>query len=84
MLFILQGSVLKGIYSLFSKRRIEFRILEYLKNKGKATDKELYEVLAKEFNISYNQLLTLIMRLEIEGFVTVSEGKDYVIMFKKF
>lgn len=69
---------------MFSKRRIEFKILEYLKNRGKATDKELYEVLAKEFNISYNQLLALIMRLEIEGFVTVSEGKDYVIMFKKF
>lgn len=69
---------------MFFRRKIEARILEYLKNKGKATDKELYEVLSKEFNISYNQLLSIVMELEIEGFVTVSVSKDYVIIPKKF
>lgn len=68
---------------MFSRRKIEFRILEYLKNKGKATDKELYEILSKEFGVSYNQLLSIIMQLEIEGFIAVSSGRDYIIIPKK-
>lgn len=68
---------------MFSKKRITFRILEYLRNRTKATDKELYEVLSKEFNISYGQLLTLLMQLEIEGFIAVYEGKEYIILLKK-
>ncbi|MEM2296295.1 MAG: hypothetical protein QXZ41_04180 [Ignisphaera sp.] len=69
---------------MFIKRKIAFKIVEYLKSKVKATDKELYELLSKEFNISYNQLLSLLMQLEIEGVITVYEGKDYIIILKKF
>lgn len=69
---------------MFTKRKIAFKIVEYLKSKVKATDKELYELLSKEFNISYNQLLSLLMQLEIEGVVTVYEGKDYIVILKKF
>jgi len=69
---------------VFIKRKIAFKIVEYLKSKVKATDKELYELLSKEFNISYNQLLSLLMQLEIEGVITVYEGKDYIIILKKF
>ncbi|MEM4788244.1 MAG: hypothetical protein QXV06_00415 [Ignisphaera sp.] len=69
---------------MFTKRKIAFKIIEYLKSKVKATDKELYELLSKEFNISYNQLLSLLMQLEIEGIVTVYEGKDYIVILKKF
>uniref|UniRef100_A0A7C2Z220 Winged helix-turn-helix domain-containing protein n=1 Tax=Ignisphaera aggregans TaxID=334771 RepID=A0A7C2Z220_9CREN len=65
------------------KRLIESKILEYLKNKGKATDKELYEVISREFDISLNQLLVILMQLEMEGFITVYEGKDYIVLPKK-
>jgi predicted transcriptional regulator len=68
---------------LFSRRKIAFRIFEYLRSRTKASIKELYEVLLKEFDISYSQLLTLLMQLEIEGFLTVSEGKEYVVILKK-
>jgi predicted transcriptional regulator len=68
---------------LFSRRKIAFRIFEYLRSRTKASIKELYEVLSKEFDISYSQLLTLLMQLEIEGFLTVSEGKEYVVILKK-
>jgi len=69
---------------LFFRRKIDFKILEYLKAKGKVTDRELYDVLSKEFNISYNQLLSIIMQLEIEGFISVAFSRDYMtIMLKK-
>lgn len=68
---------------MFSRRKIAFRIFEYLRSRTKASIKELYEVLLKEFDISYSQLLTLLMQLEIEGFLTVSEGKEYVVILKK-
>ena len=65
------------------KRVLMLKILEYLREKVKVVDKELYEMLSKQFDISYSQFLTTIMQLEIEGFVVVSEGKDYTIMLKK-
>jgi len=69
---------------LFFRRKIDFKILEYLKAKGKATDRELYDALSKEFNISYNQLLSIIMQLEIEGFISVVFSRDYMtIMLKR-
>ncbi|MEM1541350.1 MAG: winged helix-turn-helix domain-containing protein [Ignisphaera sp.] len=69
---------------MFFRRKIDFKILEYLKAKGKVTDRELYDVLSKEFNISYNQLLSIIMQLEIEGFISVAFSRDYMtIMLKK-
>lgn len=76
--------MLKGHVIVFSRRKIELRIIEYLKNRGKATDKELYEILSKEFGISYNQLLAIVMQLEIVGLINVYVGKDYMIAPKKF
>ena len=68
---------------MFSKRKIAFKILEYLRSRTKASVKELYEILSNEFDISYSQLSTLLMQLEIEGFLTVSEGKEYIVILKK-
>jgi len=70
---------------MFSKRKIQFRILEYLKLKGgSATDRDLYEILKKEFDISYGQLLNILMGMEIEGFVSIRASRDVkLIVLKK-
>jgi|UniRef100_A0A7J2T938 transcription initiation factor IIE alpha subunit len=61
---------------MFVKRRIQQKILEYLKEKGEATDKELLEIIGKEFSISYTDLLKILMYLEIEGYIEVKLLKD--------
>uniref|UniRef100_A0A7C4BBI1 ArsR family transcriptional regulator n=1 Tax=Ignisphaera aggregans TaxID=334771 RepID=A0A7C4BBI1_9CREN len=61
---------------MFVKRRIQQKILEYLKERGEATDKELLEIIGKEFSISYTDLLKILMYLEIEGYIEVKLLKD--------
>ncbi|MCC6046074.1 MAG: hypothetical protein LM572_04780 [Ignisphaera sp.] len=68
---------------MFIKRRIQQKILEYLKEKGEATDKELLEIIGKEFGISYNDLLKILMCLEIEGYVDVKLMKDSLSIVQK-
>lgn len=68
---------------MFLRRKITLRILEYINSSGKMSDKELYELLSKEFGISYNQLLSLLMQLEIEGFLRVSVGRECLVTPKK-
>jgi len=68
---------------MFIKRRIQQKILEYLKEKGEATDKELLEVIGKEFGISYNDLLKILMCLEIEGYIDVKLMKDSLSIVQK-
>jgi len=68
---------------MFIKRRIQQKILEYLKDKGEATDKELLEIIGKEFGISYNDLLKILMCLEIEGYVDVKLMKDSLSIVQK-
>jgi len=71
---------------MFSKRRIQFRILEYLRLKGgSATDRDLYEMLRKEFDISYSQLLNMLMSMEIEGFISIRASREVkLIVLKKY
>jgi transcription initiation factor IIE alpha subunit len=64
------------------KRKIQGKVLEYLEKKGEATDKELLEVLSKEFSISYSELLNILMSLEIEGFIRVRPFKESFIIQK--
>ncbi|MEL9940285.1 MAG: hypothetical protein QW632_02530 [Ignisphaera sp.] len=66
-----------------TKRRIQQRILDIVRENGKAEDKELLELLKKEIEISYSELLNLIMYLEIEGFVDVKKQKDNLIVTPK-
>lgn len=68
---------------MFLRRKIDAKIFEYLKTRGKITDKELYEFLSKEFSISYSRLLSIIMQLEIEGFINVALSKDHMIITPK-
>ncbi len=70
---------------MFNKRKIQFRILEYLRLKGgSTTDRDLYEVLKKEFDISYGQLLNILMSMEIEGFISIRASRDVkLIVLKK-
>ena len=68
---------------MFIKRKVQQKILEYVRERGKATDKELLELMKKEADVSYNDLLTLIMQLEIEGFVEVHRQKDELVITLK-
>ncbi|MEM0027231.1 MAG: hypothetical protein QXT53_03855 [Ignisphaera sp.] len=68
---------------MLTKRRMQQKILEFVKENGKAEDKELLELLKKETEISYNELLNLIMYLEIEGFVDARKQKDSLIVTPK-
>ncbi|MDK6027799.1 hypothetical protein QPL79_00225 [Ignisphaera sp. 4213-co] len=68
---------------MFIKRRIQQKILDYIKENGKAEDKELLEYLKKEAEISYNELLNLVMYLEIEGFIEVRRQKDGLVVIPK-
>ena len=68
---------------MFIKRKIQRKVLEYLEKKGEAMDKELLEVLSKEFNVSYNELLNILMSLEIEGFIRVRSVKESSFIIQK-
>jgi|UniRef100_A0A7J2U1R3 DNA-binding PadR family transcriptional regulator len=68
---------------MFVKRMIQQKILDYLKKKGEATDKELLEMIEKEFSISYGDLLKILMYLEIEGYIEVKPMKDLLNVVQK-
>ncbi len=57
---------------MFQRRRIEFAILNLLKQKGgSVTDRELFEFLRRVFDISYPEFIYILMCLELEGFISV-------------
>ncbi|MCS7111234.1 MAG: hypothetical protein N3D82_03210 [Ignisphaera sp.] len=58
-------------------------ILSYIKEKGKATDKELYETVKKMHELSYQQFISLLMALEVEGFIELHYSKDLMIIVPK-
>ncbi|MEM0153537.1 MAG: hypothetical protein QXJ56_05345 [Ignisphaera sp.] len=68
---------------MFIRRRLQLLILNYIKEKGKATDKELYEIVKKVHEISYQQFISLLMALEIEGFTELHYAKDSIIVVPK-
>ncbi len=62
---------------MFSTRRIQLKILEYLRSRGRGvSERELYEYIRREVEISWSKFEFLIMALEIEGFVSVRTLKD--------
>lgn len=65
------------------KRKIQLIVLNQVRAKGKVTDKELYEVVRKDYEISYGQLLNILMSLEIEGFLEIHAGKDSLIIMPR-
>jgi transcription initiation factor IIE alpha subunit len=68
---------------MFIRRKIQGKVLEYLEKKGEVMDKELLEVLSKEYNVSYNELLNILMSLEIEGFIRVRPVKESSFIIQK-
>ena len=58
-------------------------MLNYIREKGKTTDKELYEIVKKERELSYQQFLSLLMALEVEGFIELHYSKDSIIIVPK-
>jgi len=60
-----------------SPANIVLKILEVLaENSGIMKDLDLYEVLHREFDLSYSELLKYLMMLEIRGYVHVSSSKE--------
>ncbi len=68
---------------MFIRRKLQFMVLEYIKEKGKATSREIYEVIRKAHDISYQQFLSILMQLEIEGFIEIHHVKDNSIVVLK-
>jgi len=55
------------------------RIIEALaENGGIMKDNQLFELLRREFDISYSDMMKYLMLLEIRGFVTVSSARENV------
>lgn len=65
---------------MFIRRKLQLLMLNYIKEKGKATDKELYEVVRKVHELSYQQFISLLMALEVEGFIALHYAKDSMII----
>ncbi|MDT7896132.1 MAG: hypothetical protein RQ855_08020 [Desulfurococcales archaeon] len=56
----------------YSKHMAARKALEILMERGGAMkDRELYEQLRKTFDISYKEFLSLLLFLEINGYITV-------------
>ncbi len=68
---------------MFIRRKLQLIILNYIKEKGKATDRELYEAIKKMHEISYQQFMSLLMVLEVEGFIKLHYAKDSMIIVPK-
>jgi len=69
--------------AMFIRRKLQLVILNYIKGKGKTTDKELFEIIRKEHELSYQQFISLLMALEIEGFIELHYSKDSIIIVPK-
>gem|GEM_PF-1225559 len=69
--------------AMFIRRKLQLIILNYVKGKGKTTDKELFEIIRKEHELSYQQFISLLMALEIEGFIELHYSKDSIIIVPK-
>ena len=55
------------------------RILEALvENSGTIKDSELFEILRREFDLSFSDLIKYLMILELRGYVSVSASKENV------
>lgn len=65
---------------MFIRRRLQQMMLNYVRERGKATDRELYEVVKKMHELSYQQFLSLLMALEVEGFIELHYAKDLIIV----
>jgi len=63
---------------VFSKHLVARRAIELLLERGGAMkDRELYEHLRKSYDMSYKEFVSLLLYLEINGFVNVeSIGED--------
>ncbi len=60
-----------------SPANIVLKILEVLaENSGIMKDLDLYQVLRREFDLSYSELLKYLMMLEIRGYVHVSSSRE--------
>lgn len=71
------------VRAMFIRRKLQFMILEFVKEKGKATSREIYEVVRKIYDISYQQFLSILMQLEIEGFIEIHQVRDNSIVVLK-
>ncbi|GAY24872.1 hypothetical protein ATG_00750 [Desulfurococcaceae archaeon AG1] len=63
---------------MFSKHLAARRAIELLLERGGAMkDRELYEHLRKSYDMSYKEFISLLLYLEINGFINVeSIGED--------
>ena len=64
---------------IHSPANILAKILEVLaENSCVMRDSELYNILLKEFDISFSDLIKYLMILEIRGFINVSSSRESV------
>jgi len=60
-----------------NKRIVLVRILKVLQERGGIlTDRELLEALRREYDISYSEFVSALMKLEVEGYIHVSPQKE--------
>ena len=68
---------------MVSKRLILVRILRILQERGGLiSDRELLELLRREYDVSYTEFVSALMKLEVEGFIHVIPQKEDVRVVK--
>ncbi|RLG77586.1 MAG: hypothetical protein DRO12_01925 [Thermoprotei archaeon] len=66
-----------------SKRLMLVRILRLLQERGGLiSDRELLELLRREYDISYTEFISALMKLEVEGFIHVIPQKEDMRVIK--